>query len=103
MILPNKRAYDDPDFPTERLVVLAMKTTCKDRWRQVLNEARRIKRKHLLTLQPGISGKQLDAMWNSGIQLVVPKSLHSKYPKESSMRLLSVSDFVEFARKLSAK
>ena len=35
--------------------MLAVKTTAKDRWRQVLVEAERVETKHLLTLQEGIS------------------------------------------------
>ncbi len=45
--------------------MLAVKTTCKDRWRQILNEAQRIKPKHLLTLQEGVSHRQFDEMQES--------------------------------------
>ncbi len=36
---PFRRAYHDTEFPVENLRMLAVKTTCKDRWRQILNEA----------------------------------------------------------------
>lgn len=42
-LFPNVEAYLNPKFDDKKLVVLASKTTCKDRWRQVLNEADRIK------------------------------------------------------------
>lgn len=41
-LFPTQVAYEDPAFPANRLRMLAAKTTCKDRWRQVLNEANRI-------------------------------------------------------------
>jgi EcoRII C terminal len=48
--------------------MLAAKTTCKDRWGQVINEAHQIKEKHLLTLQEGISENQFAEMREEGIQ-----------------------------------
>ena len=60
-LFPSQASYRDPDFPDSKLRMLAVKTTCKDRWRQVLREADRIRTKHLLTLQEGISPNQLQA------------------------------------------
>lgn len=54
-MFPTQAAYRDMTFPPARLRMLATKTTLKDRWRQILNEADRIGRKHLLTLQEGVS------------------------------------------------
>ncbi|WP_275039601.1 type II restriction endonuclease, partial [Vibrio vulnificus] len=48
-------AYHNLSYPAEKLRMLAVKTTCKDRWRQVLNEANRIDNIHLFTLQEGVS------------------------------------------------
>ncbi|WP_407225653.1 type II restriction endonuclease [Enterobacter hormaechei] len=42
-------AYHDTEFPVENLRMLAVKTTCKDRWRQILNEADKIHQVHLFT------------------------------------------------------
>jgi len=70
-------------------------STCKDRWRQVLNEGKRVKLKHILTLQPGITGTQLEEMRASGVTLVVPRSLHKSFPKEHNISLLSVENFVQ--------
>ena len=55
-IFPSEAAYHDFSFPVNRLTSLAAKTTCKDRWRQILNEADRLRdgRKYLCTLQQGI-------------------------------------------------
>ena len=62
-LFPSQAAYHNAAFPTEKLISLAAKTTCKDRWRQVINEADRLRGlpKYLCTLQQGISPAQMDA------------------------------------------
>ena len=50
--------------------MLAAKTTCKDRWRQIINEADRIKLKHLITLQEGVSEAQFREMQEAGVQRI---------------------------------
>lgn len=98
IILPDEKSYLDPQFPIEKLFVVGVKTTCKDRWRQVLREGKRVPKKYILTMQPGISGGQLEEMRDANVTLVVPKSLHSKYPKVENMDVLSVENFFESAR-----
>ncbi len=62
--------------------MLGVKTTCKDRWRQVLAEAQKIAEKHLATLEPGISKGQTDEMISQKVRLVLPKTIHETYSKE---------------------
>lgn len=100
-IFPSQAAYNDPSFPNEKLRMLAAKTTCKDRWRQVLDEANRIQTKHLLTLQEGVSEPQFRQMTESGLKLVVPKRLHNKYPEAIRPHVLSLEDFLAEIRLLS--
>src|SRR5690606_17512865 len=38
-LFPGEQEYHNPVFPTELLTMLGLKTTAKDRWRQVLSEA----------------------------------------------------------------
>ena len=80
-LFPSIAAYRDPSLPADQLRMLAVKTTCKDRWRQILNEADRIPAKHLLTLQEGVSEAQFSEMTNAGVQLVVPAGLTDRFPK----------------------
>lgn len=93
-IFPSGVAYNDPSFNTDNLFFLGAKTTCKDRWRQILNEADRIRVKHLFTLQQGISSNQLEEMHRSNVQLVVPKSYFNAFPPAHRSKLLSLKDFV---------
>lgn len=94
-IFPSGKAYHDADYPVDKLRMLAVKTTCKDRWRQAINEADKIGGVHLFTLQEGVSVNQFNEMKEAGVILVVPKPLHEKFPKEIRPHLLSLEDFIE--------
>lgn len=100
ILIPSVEAYNDKKYPIERLCMLGVKTTCKDRWRQVLKEGKRIPVKHLLTLQRGISAKQLLNMQAAKVTLVVPESLHKDYPTVPGVRLLRVAEFIDWAGRL---
>lgn len=78
-LFPSQTAYADSNFPTANLRMLAAKTTCKDRWRQILREADRVEQKHLLTLQEGVSVSQFNEMKEQKVQLVVPSPLIGSY------------------------
>ena len=94
-IFPGLKQYKDPNFPVDQLTMLGAKTTCKDRWRQVLSEAGRIPQKHLCTLEPGISSGQTDEMQSSNLQLVVPRAIVSSYTDSQRQWLMTVSEFIE--------
>jgi hypothetical protein len=100
-IFPSQEAYNDPGFSAGSLRMLAAKTTCKDRWRQILNEADRIPYKHLLTLQEGVSEPQFREMQDAGIRLVVPEPTMSSYPDEVRPHLLSIEEFLTELRAMS--
>lgn len=99
-LFPSQAAYHDTTFPTEKLISLAAKTTCKDRWRQVLNEADRLRDrpKYLCTLQQGISPAQMDEMQTENVILVVPEPYIASYPREKRDRIWKLSDFVSYVR-----
>lgn len=78
--------------------MLGAKSTCKDRWRQVLSEANRIDHKHLLTVEPGISENQTEEMKIKNLQLVVPTSLHSTYRPTQQQWLLNVDGFIKLVK-----
>ena len=100
-LFPSRKAYSDPSFPSARLRMLAVKTTCKDRWRQILTEADRIKIKHLLTLQEGVSEKQFREMVGAGVQLVVPSGLKKSFPTSVQEHLQTVESFIADVRLLN--
>ena len=77
--------------------MLGVKTTCKDRWRQILNEAARIDYKHLITMEPSISESQTDEMKGERVQLVLPQELHSTYTATQQQWLMNVNSFIGLA------
>jgi hypothetical protein len=97
-IFPGITEYRDPAFPAVSLAMLGVKTTCKDRWRQVLTEADRIPHKHLLTLEAAISVNQTDEMKGQNLQLVVPKKIQPTYRSEQQSWLLTVGDFISLVK-----
>ena len=78
--------------------MLGAKTTSKDRWRQVLDEADRIKTKHLITLEPAISANQTEQMRSRFLQLVVPLSIQTTYTQSQRQWLFSVDDFIKLVK-----
>lgn len=97
-LMPGEAEYADPTYPSKQLCMLAVKTTCKDRWRQVLSEADRIPIKHLLTLEPAISRAQTAEMQTQRLQLVLPRSLHETYHSEQRSWLVDVQGFITSCR-----
>ena len=101
-LFPSQLRYRDPAFPPDRLRMLAVKTTCRDRWRQVLNEAQRIDTKHLLTVQEGVSEGQFREMRESGVRLVVPSRLWGHYPAAVRPELTSLETFIADVKNLDS-
>ncbi|WP_230371308.1 type II restriction endonuclease [Paludibacterium denitrificans] len=93
-MFPSFSAYHDPAFPAGNLLMLGAKTTCKDRWRQVLSEANRIASKHLVTLEAAISEAQTDEMRSHQLQLVVPASIHATYTARQQTGLQDLEAFI---------
>jgi type II restriction enzyme len=97
-IFPNSECYHDSFYNSDNLIFLAAKTTCKDRWRQILNEADRIKVKYLFTLQQGISANQLAEMYKYDVRLVVPKPYLKMFPVEFVDKIYSLNDFINHVK-----
>ena len=97
-LFPGKSEYHDSKFPADLLTMLGAKTTSKDRWRQVLDEADRIKQKHLITLEPSISTNQTDQMQSRLLQLVVPLPIQNSYTPNQQKWLFSVADFLKLVK-----
>ena len=97
-LFPGANEYRDESFPVDRLTMLGVKSTLKDRWRQVLAEANRVPAKHLLTLEPGISANQTEQIRLSGLQLVIPQAIHSTFVPRQRRDLMSVREFLSLVQ-----
>lgn len=101
-LFPSEEAYHDMSFSIEKLCTLAAKTTCKDRWRQILNEANRLRdeNKYLCTMQQGISAAQMDEMQAEKVILIVPKPYIAAYPKDRRDRIWTLGKFVSYIKEM---
>ena len=97
-VFPNGKSYHNMTFPGNLLTVLGAKTTCKDRWRQVLNEADRVDDKYLFTLQQGISANQLKEMQDYRLHLVVPHKYLASFPKKYRDGICDLSAFIRIVK-----
>ena len=93
-IFPDIQRYHASDFNATLLTMLGVKTTAKDRWRQVLSESLKVPNKHLITLEPSISKNQTEEMLAHNLQLVIPKSIIPSYSIEQQTQLISVKEFI---------
>ncbi len=103
-IFPSASAYHDDSFPIGKLVFLAAKTTCKDRWRQILNEADRFRgqTKYLCTLQQGMTIKQMNEMAAEKVVLVVPQPYVKSYPRNTAMQIITLARFIDLVKGVQA-
>ena len=101
-IFPSESDYHNPSFSADRLIMLGAKTTCKDRWRQIINEADRLKgkTKYLATLQQGISSAQMDEMEAEGVVLVVPRQYISTYPPAKRDKIWTIKKFIGYVKEV---
>lgn len=101
-LFPSEQAYHDQKFSVKNLCMLAAKTTCKDRWRQILNEADRFRdeNKYLCTMQQGISGAQMDEMQADRVVLVVPRPYIRSYPKDRQKRIWTLGRFIDYVKNM---
>lgn len=97
-LFPGSIQYHQPDFDVNLLTMLGVKTTAKDRWRQVLSEAMKIKHKHLITLEPAISKNQTDDMIANNLQLVIPGPLIVTYKPEQQKQIITLEVFIKQMR-----
>ncbi len=93
-LFPGEAEYHSPEFPATRLTMLGVKSSCKERWRQILAEADRISPKHLLTLEPGISENQTEEMKVKNVVLVLPRSLLDTYSDGQRQWIMPITAFM---------
>ncbi len=102
-LFPSKDAYHDPKYPSGMLRMLASKTSTKDRWRQVLDEADRIGAKHLFTITPaGVSAEQNRQMAKADLHLVMPEGIRDTHPEEVRRNTMPFREFIAEVSRLPA-
>jgi len=99
-IFPGARQYSMAAFGATDIKMLAAKSTVKERWRQILEEADKIPVKNLCTIDPGISEKQLAQMIEKKVELVVPLQIQTAYSNSWKKQMRSFGEFVDIVKKL---
>ena len=97
-LFPSESAYHNAGFQAVGLRMLAVKTTCRDRWRQVMAEADRINPKHLLTLEPSITTTQTTEMQKAGVQLVLPEAMLPTFTQAQQSWVVTFRQFINLVR-----
>lgn len=93
-LFPSAEAYHCPSFPANKLCMLGVKTSCKDRWRQILSEADRIPSPHLFTLDCAITASQFAEMSSERVRLVMPRPLIRDLSWEAKGQVATLGEFV---------
>lgn len=96
-ILPGIAAYralDGARGTDGGVLHLGAKSTARERWKQVLSEASRLRRRHLATLDPHLSEASLTAMVDHDVIPVMPARLGALYTNGAVM---TVEGFIERA------
>lgn len=97
-IFPSFPAYHDTSISSDSLFMLGAKTTCKDRWRQILSEANRIVCKHLATVEPAISEAQTDEMAAHNVKLILPAKIHRTFTEGQRSYISSLMQFISLVK-----
>lgn len=84
--------------PGARVTMLAVKTTIKERWAQVINEFPGLEHRFLLTLQEGIGQREAGRIFDAGLGIVTPAPLVPHYPQAIRPRLVTLGDFLDIVR-----
>lgn len=74
---------------------LGAKSTARERWKQVLSEATKLRRHHLATLDPHLSRASLRAMADHDVVPVMPQRLAGLYDGET---IVTVEEFIDRAK-----
>src|SRR5690625_3209953 len=98
-LFPGVNDYQDDSFPANRLRILGSKTSFKDRWRQILSEADRVKIKHGVTKDDSITRSIFAQMNRESFVVVMPASIKAPYPNPPE-NLISLGEFINETRRI---
>lgn len=94
-LFPSIEAYRDFSFPDSKLCMMGAKTTCKDRWRQILTEADRIGSPHLFTLDTALTEHAFAEMTAERVRLVMPRRLRGELRWDTS-GIATLREFIDW-------
>lgn len=95
-VLPHGEIYADPEKRKTMAAILTLKTTLRERWRQVVSESTDAPI-FLATLDENVPGSTLNKLGEKGVTLVVPEAFKtSKYTEyQNNKNVLSYRQFFD--------
>jgi hypothetical protein len=95
-ILPSKKLFAKKERTRDEVFILSLKTVLRERWKQVLKEAKTCD-VFLATIDDKVAAEAIADMRDDGIYLVVPESLKSsKYAEyKDSANVITFKEFFE--------
>lgn len=97
-LMPSVRAYLDKSYPQRLLVFLGAKTSVKERWRQLADEAKRLQTKHLITLDRYLTTSTLHDMLLARVVPVMPAAIQYEHYAGRYPEVLTVEEFMRVVR-----
>jgi hypothetical protein len=98
-VFPGAKEYADNTFPETNLRILGAKTSLKDRWRQILAEGDRVRKKHGVTRDISVTRKMFSQMREASFYVVIPEQLKSQY-MDPAPNLITLEEFIQEVRGL---
>ncbi len=93
-LFPSGAAYKDDKFPVGHLRILGCKNSFKDRWPQILDEGKKVVRKHGATRDSKITKSMFQQMDDRQLTVVMPTPIIEKYSHKPS-NLISIRVFMD--------
>lgn len=94
-LFPSLSHYLNPAVDAEFLVVANAKTTARERWRQMAQEAKRIEQKHLITIDRNLTDAVVLEMNSRGIIPVIPHSIRSACSAAVIGGSMTLAEFID--------
>ncbi len=97
-LMPSIDAYLDAAYPTELITFLGAKTSAKERWRQLADEAKRLPVKYLATLDRYLTKDTLSDMGAASVIPVVPIQTQRGEYGGGLEGMITVAEFLDTIR-----
>ena len=101
-LFPSLDRYHNASAGDPGIHMLAVKTTLRDRWRQVLQEGKKIEPKHLFTMDQAVTIPTYQDMKSRGVQLVVPQRRVALFPQPIRNDVLTLGKFLTLVKGMVA-
>jgi hypothetical protein len=95
VMVPGCSQYNDPAFSVDRLRAISCKSTLKERWQEIVGEARRVPVKYVVTLDEQLTDPVIEALQRAHVRPFMPARVLAGYDRRATRELLSsISELV---------